>query len=1279
MAAERSKESKSCVIRGSLLFADISGFTDITERLARRGKSGIEDLTSILNRFFGKLHKVVRWKGGAVISSAGDSLLAAFPPSSETEECAARMMQVVEDMGGIQAGSETLPLKIKIVTGHGCWGQFRVGRLRSSRVFLFGNAIAEMAAAEETASSGEIISTGSRTPDRTGADFKGEKLTPPESPGRSEAGQGEHRSIAALFVNVTGYDMENPPVKSIQDLYRFLVDTAEKYGGTVHKVDNILRGGSRIFLLFGAPRSSGKDSLNAVQAGMEIRNFLSERRELTISIGIDKGYAFAGLIGESGRRQYTVIGDVVNTAARLADSAEYGDIAVSSGVHRSTGSHFIYRNAGTVLLKGKDSPIQCYSPLTRRTEQLYGYGFVGRSGELKKLNSLIEGGRSVVLVEGEAGIGKTRLLRELSSGLESEGCTVLQGTCPEMSETDALFSSLIGNMTGMLIDDPGAARKSKLWKLVHELDDESRTLAKREPFIGSMLFSLSYPDSDYEKLSPKLRRENLLDGICDLVRLHGEPCCVILEDLHNATDQDLEALGYIVRKLIRYTRGDVSFVLSRRPDSRELAEYTDVPAHRIRLDNLKMEEQEELMELVLEGHPLEADLEKLMVERTGGNPFYLLQFLKYLTEEKLIRLEDGTWRRTPGYENHELPESVFSMIMARIDRLEARAKESLRIGSVVGSIFDENTVQRVAGRRVHGELIRCTKAGLTLQSELSDLEYIFKHTLIREVCYDSILRKRRTKLHGEIGNILEELHRDRPEALSGILAHHFTMGRNWNKAVRYSIMAGERAAAEYRNQNALERFQDALDIMAKHSAGDSEAMAGCCRSAGKVHDRLGNYEEALDFYERASEASDDINLTAEVSVLIADILYTKGNIQESGRRMDELEEKLRGEKLRNDEILIRMHCSRAWAHCVAGDIDTAMRTAERAVKLSQDLTDCTENIRNHKLGFSYNTLATVHWAAGDFQKAGEYYSKALEIAREQGMKREIAVTLGNLGLVSVKMGMYDQAVDYFENQRVTSEEIGDKLTLASSIGESAMVFASTGKLAEAAGLLEKYIGLSEEMPAIHDNLIGNSLMGLITLVTSGADEAETIAQCTRNKAHETGFEREEAGAISQLALIDTVRKEHGSALIRIETAEKLARKVMSRSLLYDILVVKVHIMLNNKITEGIPKVIEEAASLIEEMGAAARNGSVNFASAEYFLAMGRKAEALKEIREASEKFRQHRMKPALLASLELRKLIEDSAEDGGIKEHFSLEDTIAELREETGIRTEPASPALLLL
>ncbi|MBD3277367.1 MAG: tetratricopeptide repeat protein [Candidatus Aegiribacteria sp.] len=1279
MTSENPYSREYRVIRGSLLFADISGFTDITEKLARRGKSGIEDLTSILNRFFGKLHKVVRSDGGTVISSAGDSLLAAFSPSSNTEECAGLMMKVVEDMGGIRMGSETLPLQIKIVTGHGCWIQFPVGQGAGSAVFLCGETISRMSSAEETASRGEIISVGSGTPLAACEDFKGEELTRAFTPDRSGAAQGEHRSIATLFVNVTGYDMESPPVQQIQDLYLFLERTADKYGGAVHKVDNILKGGSRIFLLFGAPRSSGKDSLNAVQAGMEIRTFLSERRDLTISLGIDEGYAFAGLIGEAGSRQYTVIGDVVNTAARLADSAADGDISVSAGIHRTTGNHFIYRNAGTVVLKGKDSPVQCYSPARRRIEQLYGFGFVGRSGELGKLTSLIERGRNVVIVEGEAGIGKTRLLREVSSRLATEGYTVLQGNCPEIGETDALFSSLIGNMTGMLIDDPGAARKSKLWKLVHDLDDESRSLAKREPFIGSMLFSLSYPGSDYEKLSPKLRRENLLDGICDLVRLHAEPCCVLLDDLQNATDQDLEAVDYIIRKTIRYTGNDVSFVISRRPDSRVPVKDANVPIHTIRLYNLKMEEQEELMELVLDGYPLETELEELIVERTGGNPFYLLQFLKYLTEEELILLEGDKWKRTAGYENHKLPESVFSMIMARIDRLEARAKECLRIGSVVGTVFDENTVQRVAGRTVHGDLLRCTAAGLTLQSDLSDLEYIFKHTLIREVSYDSILRKRRTRLHDEIGNIMEELHRNRLEALSGILAHHFTMGKNWQKAIRYSIMAGERAAAEYRNQNALERFQDALEIMAEHSAGDPETTADCCRSAGKVYDRLGDYEKALESYERASEESRDINLIAEVSVLIADILYTQGDIEQSAMKMDELEEMLSGEELCNDEVLIRMQCSRAWAHCVAGEIEKAMQKAERAVKLSKDLIDCTDNTRNHKLGFAYNTLATVHWAAGDFRLAGEYYFKALGIARDQGMKREIAVTLGNLGLVSVKMGKYNQAIDYFEKQRVTSMEIGDKLLLASSIGESAMVLASTGKLTKATELLEEYIGLSEEMPAIHDNLIGNSLMGQIKLVTSGADEAQKIAEYTRDKAHETSFEREEAGAISQLALIDSNRNMYGSALSRIEKAEKLARKVMSKSLLFDILVLKVHILLKSGITGDIPMLIEEATSLNQEMGATARKGAVHFASAEHLLALDKKEGALREVRQAIETFRKHGMKPALLASLELRELIENRLEDGDEDKASSLRDTIAQMRDEMDICTDPASPALLLL
>ncbi len=650
---------------GSLLFADISGFTELTEKLALHGKKGTEDLTEILNRYFRAMYGIVREHGGINISSAGDSMLVRFSENSDSSACAEKMMTEMVHFENLKTDAGICRLGIKIILGYGTWTEFIIGDCKGAHIFLAGDIIEKMAAAEDTAARGETLSVRSEETvvldDYTSPDLPDSSFIIPGT----ENLQGEHRSITAVFVNFTGYDAKKPPHRQIQELYLGISDIAQRNSGIVQMVDNNLVGGSRFFLLFGAPRSYGYDLLHAVQASLEIRQYISSQSVFSIRTGIDEGFAFAGAIGDSRSRKYTVIGDVVNTAARLADSAESDSIAVSDNVFRMSRNNYRYQDMKSIMLKGKESPVKRYLPIERRIDPGDSYHFVGREEELSRILSTITGENSVIVVQGGAGIGKTSLLKKLSELLIEKSYNVLYGSSPENSETNDLFASLIGNVSGMLESDPRGVRKNKLRSLISELGDPGGSLSKREVFLGRMLFSLSYPGSDYDSLPPILRRENLLDGICEMIRSCSKPLCVILEDLHNSTDMDILAVEYIARHLLEYSDVNISFVISKRPDERTLFNRDDVPIHRMLLEGLNSTASDELMLEILNRTPLENGIDTLIRERANGNPFYLTQFLLYLVEEKLISRKDDLWERTAQYSDEKLPGNVFSMIKDR--------------------------------------------------------------------------------------------------------------------------------------------------------------------------------------------------------------------------------------------------------------------------------------------------------------------------------------------------------------------------------------------------------------------------------------------------------------------------------------------------------------------------------------------------------------------------------------------------------------------------------------
>ncbi|MCK5117218.1 MAG: tetratricopeptide repeat protein [Candidatus Aegiribacteria sp.] len=1266
---------------GSLLFADISGFTELTEKLALHGKKGTEDLTEILNRYFRVMYGIVREHGGINISSAGDSMLVRFSENSDSSACAEKMMTEIVHFENLKTDAGICRLGIKIILGYGTWTEFIIGDEKGAHIFLAGDIIEKMAAAEDAAVSGETVSV--RSEEAVVLD----EYTLPDLPDSSfiipgtENLQGEHRSITAVFVNFTGYDAKEPPHRQIQELYLGISDIAQRNSGIVQMVDNNLVGGSRFFLLFGAPRSYGYDLLHAVQASLEIRQYISSQSVFSIRTGIDEGFAFAGAIGDVESRKYTVIGDVVNTAARLADSAESGSIAVSDNVFRISRNNYKYQNMKSINLKGKESPVKRYLPIERRIDPGDSYHFVGREEELSGILSTITGENSVIVVQGGAGIGKTSLLKKLSELLIEKSYNVLYGSSPENSETNDLFASLIGNISGMLESDPRETRKNKLRNLISELGDPGGSLSKREVFLGRMLFSLSYPGSDYDALPPILRRENLLDGICEMIRSCSKPLCVILEDIHHSTDVDILAVEYIARHLLAYSDVNISFVISKRPDERTLFNQDDVPIRRMLLEGLDNSASDELMLEILNGTPLEKCIDTLIRERADGNPFYLTQFLLYLVEEKLISRKDDLWERTAQYNDEKLPGNVFTMIMARIDRLEKQAKECLRIGSVAGFRFEEEIVRRVLMRNVHDNLMDCTEAGLTYRSKLKHMEFVFSHTLIKDVSYDSILRKRRKKIHGDIGSVLEEMYPDSLEALCSSLASHFRISEEWERALKYSYMAGCKAWAEYRNLNAIQHFQDAADISESHLSSTSDQLAECCRYIGKIHDRMGNYDEALKYYRKALETTTEIELTGDVSLAIADINYTRGEVDRSIELLDNIEDMLIQNPGKHEILFVRIECFRAWVYCVMGDNELAMKKALKAVDLAENLCGCDEIVCAHQRGFSYNTIATVHWANGDYAEARKFYLKALEIAMKHNMKREIAVTYGNIGLISSKLGEYADAIDSLNKQLTASKEIGDKLIVMTSYGELSKVYSSTGLFDKALEVAEKYRVQAEELPAVHDIILACHQLGALHLAKGRLDEARELGE-TALELSGKSYEREEAYSLALLGLIAIEEEDEVTAEHRLREAEILARKIHAKSLLLDVLVTLSDLHLKNGRSGGISEMIAEANDLVEEMGMTAGRAKIYQLQGKLYFSLEEFEKGSIEFDRAIGIFEHYGMKPALADTLisycgmlDLKKNI--SGEESDRQKNRMAK--ALELEKEMGIHVNKRSALLLII
>ena len=1155
------------VFSGSLLIADISGFTEITETLTLGGREGVEELTALLNRCFDSMLGTVYRHEGSVITFSGDSILVRFPDPDLGTECGKKLIQGMRDFRRVVILGKRFSINAKAVVGTGRWNQYIIGSKNRAHILVSGGLVRELAQRELHASPCEVI-VFENSSEPSQEPFPSPETDPDSflSPG-SKRLYGEHRPVTPVFVTVRQKDDHPWSVNRFQELYLRIEDTVTRHGGHLHHIDDLVSRGTRIMALFGAPVSEGRDTLNGVLAALEIVEHESE--SFLLSCGADSGYAFSGTIGNRHRKQYTVIGDPVNTAARLSEAAAPGIVAVSSGVTAKTSADIDFGRPMKVSLKGKRDLREAFPAVGRKSASPE-EPFVGREKELSVLEE-IAGKGGCVLVTGSAGVGKSSLLRVFAGNLKNLGVEVYRGFAGLQQSGTSILSSLLMNICRI---DPGMTEAGKIRNFDDTLEKTGNPqLIRRRVFPGNMILRLGIDDAGFRRLPPRLRSENLLDALIMLFSsLRG---CVIIEDLHRADSEELEFLFSVIERTLEMS--DITFVLTTRPEGEEKIPH-DIAPVRIPLEGLSSEESITLLSRYAGGLPVEDRLLEILTEKARGNPFFLVQFLLYLKEKDLIRVFENKWITTGEKSFRELPESIFSMIMARIDTLEEKTRESLKVASVVGIRFSEALVSSVVKRNVHREMSESIKAGLTFINSYIELEHIFSHMLIRDVAYESLFTERRRELHREIGNILEEKTGNDPGA-SAFLAMHFLNGEVWDKAVEYSIKAGKLASDEFRNREAIAHLRQASDILEKHLPDQRDLLAESLHLCGTVQDRTGDLENAVETYRKAVSCSRDMSTTLMALMSIADILFNQGNLEEAGEIVEEVERLIDQSPDDHSDVKLQVAAFKAWTLCIKGDIESAEKEAVNAVKLGESLTGFSELEKTRKLGHALNTLATVHWANSDFTRARELYERAIEIALENGLKREAAVTWGNIGLTLEKQGFYEEAVDSMHKQLKIATEVGDKLVILSAHGDLGMTYATTGEIHRAIYHASRQLELSESMKVAHDHLLALNHLATLNITLGNLQEAEKHIESAFNLLEEKHIEREMAHTLFASGKLAFEKGEMIKAAEIFRKAMEIARKVNGLSLQHLILLqmAEVHLAM------GSIDAAEEAAAASREI------------------------------------------------------------------------------------------------
>ena len=915
-------------VRGAGLFADISGFTPLTEALANElgSQRGSEELTANLDRVFHAVIAEVDAYGGDVIYFSGDAITCWLDGDDGVRATAAALaIQAAMDRVGtiVTPNGTTVRLAVKVAVAVGAARRFVVGDPTIQLIdVLAGRLVDDLADAEHHAEKGDVVL------DQSAVGSLGDRVRIRER----RTDEDSHRSFAvveSLKMEVARQAAEEPPplddalvrpwlLPAVWDRIRtgggeFLAELRPAYpvflrfggidydddDGAIQKLDrfvqraqqimagyggNVLQltlgdKGAYLYGVFGSPTAHEDDAARAAAATLELRDLERTSDVTGIQIGIGHGRLRSGTYGHRMRRTFVCLGDAVNLAARLMSKAPEGSIYVSDDVRSDAGDAYIWEDLPPLALKGKALPVRAHA-LTGSLERAshrklrFELPLIGRTTELELLEQALEqsldGRSSIVGIAAEAGMGKSRLVAEFVRSARRRGLFVGFGECQSFGATTPYLAwreiwRRLLHLDDDLSDEWQVARIDELLTAIDPL------LAARAPLLGGLV-GLDIPDSELTAtFDAKLRKTSLEDLLGEMLRARAasEPLVLVLEDCHWIDELSRDLLGALARVAASLP---VMVVLAYRPIGEpggglgleRLPSFVEIALDQLGEADAAALIASKLRQTVGEESEASPALITLVTERSGGNPFYIEELVSFVAGQGIDLTDERAVR------NVELPESLHSLILSRIDTVGEEPRRTLKVASVVGRVF-EAPVLRGAYPEL-GELETVTDhLGRLRESDLVNLDreaeqaWMFKHLATQEVAYESLPFAVRAMLHGRVGDYIERAAGDSVDQRLDLLAHHYWHSDDQPKKVDYLRRAALAAQASYANAAAIDYFERLVPLI------DGPAQVEQMIELAKVHHVVGDIPRAEAILTDARErATGDLRLTARCDHLLAE-------------------------------------------------------------------------------------------------------------------------------------------------------------------------------------------------------------------------------------------------------------------------------------------------------------------------------------------------------------------------------------------------------------------------
>ncbi len=1136
-------------ITGTMVFADISGFTALSEMLSQFGKLGAEEVTDVIGDCFQALLDVVYPLGGRLLKFGGDALLLLFTGPDHARRAvnaAVGMMKEMGRVGKVKTSGGRITLRMSIGIHSGSFDFYLVGDSHRELI-ITGSAATTTAEMETAATAGEIAvspATASQLPPDIVGPLKGDAYLVVGStsddfdtdvdvrPARSDleefvpvaireliladAIEAEHRLVTIAFIQF----LEVEKMRHEQGMAGVAAALHELVTDVQSAIDprhitfvstDIYDDGGKIILAAGAPTSTGNDEERMLDA---LRQIASKRRQLPIRIGLNRGHVFAGDVGPDYRHSYTVMGDGVNLAARLMSAADIGEIRSTPAVLDHSRTMYATTALEPFMVKGKAEPVHACSVGeeigTRIDIDEHRLPFMGRDHELQVLRdalALAEAGTgSTVTISGDRGIGKTRLVDEAIRGFQP----IIEVHAEPYGAANPYraLRDPIRELLGIERSDHGSMAKT-LAAAIKRVDS---SLLPLMPLVADIV-QIEVPSTpEVDDIEPRFRPERAADILVTIIEdLIPGPLAIVVDDGHYAD----EASGKLLTRLCSETATRPWIVLTTR---RNVEGGFEPPGAPMILDPLDPATARSIIIDVTEDAPLRPHELEAIVERTGGNPLYI--------GEVLVAV------KTAGSFS-DLPDSLDALVTTQIDALPPGSRQLLRYASVLGRSFRPELLRRILNGNAD-DVNRLIHKDLSAFLELADGRVRFRHSIHRDAAYEGLSFRKRRELHLAAGQAIQELAPD-PDAVADALGMHFYLGHDFEMAWKYSRIAGDDARDAYGNVEAATNYERALEAGKRLKNLDKAEVAKVWIALGDAREQIAKFPDAIDAFRRAGKLlSNDPVAQADVIAKRAlakmrDMAYTSA-----------LADATRGLKLL--EPVGTMDAGRARARLMT----TRARILMNQRRLRQALGAAREAIGMAKAANEEESLLgayDVHDGAqldmGQPEKA-IYSEKALAIAERIGLLPAASMITNNLGAKAYFAGEWDRALDMYGKSMDSFERAGNTTMAAmagSNIGE---LMVSQRKFDEAEPILLDSIRVLRASDAKDPALFAETQLGRLYAERGDHEKAVPILEVARSQLLEEGQAVNSLEAAIYLAAAHLKAGDPNRALDLLEDAEAAA-------------------------------------------------------------------------------------------------------------------------------------------